>query len=552
MWKKRWKQIFARILAVAVLAGCMPGARFPAYAESYGKDGSVRDLTSWQIIEDMGLGCNIGRSLDCLGGWAVAEDPWGYQWSWGNPPLERSFIQKVKEKGFRTIRLPVSWALWMDDNGQINPAYMKTVQEIIDWCLEEDLYVILTMYQDGGTEDFSWIRGIATDFQGVSGKYARVWAQIAANFASYGDHLLFEGLGAVEFPEAESVSRQYELLNHLNQLFVDTVRGAGGNNPGRHLLVPGFACDIERTCDGRYQMPEDPAGRCILTVNYYAPWLFCVAKESMTWVTAQNTWGSEDDVAAVYADLSVLADRFLSKGVPVVIGEYGVVTTDRKEEASIRSYLGTVSRIMLEYGMCPILMDTGLSGDTRFLERYSGEFYDPQLAAVYQELAGQKAQGQIEKIDVSVPFYSQVTLPVSPGGWVSLASFDPSKILGIRFRLSSESGWDGGGGGGIWIDGYDNTIPFQFSTISGEITCRFSREERKRIEDKLGLFVWWTSDSSQWVSVENSQVTVLYAGGTPVNLAGPYTNLEKEANGRSASPNNHTEPAGSGHYAKAR
>lgn len=561
-WENHWKQATARTLAAALtITTCLQGGVFPAYAESYGKNGVIREnMTSQQIVEDMGLGYNIGNTFDSIGSWITIDDPWEYQRAWNNDPVSKHFIQKVHQAGFKSIRLPVSWAKWIDGNNQIDPGYMSAVQTVVDWCMEEDMYVILNIHHDSGAADNSWVRNIVTDFDGISQKYAAVWTQIANNFAGYGDHLIFEGMNEVEFPAASNKSRQYELLNHLNQLFVDTVRSTGGNNARRHLLIPGFNTDIKQTCDRRYQMPNDPAGHCILSIHYYSPSPFAVAEHNVDWCEPVTTWGSEEDIKAVRDHFDTLASHFLSKGVPVIIGEYGVLTEDNKEKDSIHAYVKRIPELVMEYGMCPVLWDTSNAGDMKFIERNSGEFYDQQIRANYAELAQKKASGQIARKDFSVLNYKEVSVPISPGGWVSLDSFDAAKILGIKFRLQCSSDWDSYGGGGIWIDGYGNTPQYQFNSVFDEVTYMFTEEERTRLGDILGVLLWWTDESKggnrvKELSFEGGRVTLLYADGENVNGAGPYTSTGAPSGGgggggggggTSSRPNNSTEPGQTG------
>ena len=137
-----------------------------------------------------------------------------------------------------------------------------------------------------------------------------------------------------------------------------------------------------------------------------------------------------------------LEKRFTTQGIPVIIGEYGVLTEDDKETESIRNYLREVPRIILEYGMCPVLWDTSNAGDMKFIERVSGEFYDPVIRANYQTLSSELAAGQVNRHNYDIPTYKQVQAEVSPDGWVSISSYNPQDILGIRFRISCSSSWD--------------------------------------------------------------------------------------------------------------
>lgn len=136
-------------------------------------------------------------------------------------------------------------------------------------------------------------------------KYRKLWTQIAGRFVNYGDHLILESMNEVAFEELD-LNRQYEILNSMNQIFVDTVRATGGNNATRHLLIAGYNTDITRTCDRRYQMPQDPAGHLILSIHYYSPPLFCVATRDIDWGTPITTWGTEEDLAQVRTDLDKL------------------------------------------------------------------------------------------------------------------------------------------------------------------------------------------------------------------------------------------------------
>ena len=551
-WRDHVRRTAARALAAAIaVTTCMAGMTLPARGAEYGKNGTVRDMTSQQIVDDMGLGYNLGNTFDSIGSFITADDPWEYQKGWGNDPLSRNFMKKVKEGGFKTIRFPVSWAQWIDDNNQIDPGYMNAIQTVVDWCMEEDFYVILNIHHDSGAADTSWVRKAATDWDWTSKRYEAVWTQIAENFKGYGDHLIFEGMNEVEFPAASNMSKQYEILNKMNQLFVDTVRKTGGNNGRRHLLIPGYNTDIKKTCDRRYQFPEDPANHCILSIHYYSPSPFCVAEYNVDWAVPETTWGDEEDIKQVESDLDMLAENFISKGTPVIIGEYGVLTEDKKEVESVRYYVKKVPEIIMEYGMCPILWDTSNAGDMKYIERKTGEFYDPVIKKNYQDLARRKAAGEIKKREFDFPEYKRVAVPVSTDGWVSLASFQPTDIVGIAFAVGCKTGWDSYGGGGIYLDGWESTINFEFQSVYDEVKHIFTEEEKARLFDRLGVVFWWTDESgggNRADSLYVKQFTLLYAENSS-NGMNPQTAYavgggEAGGVGMSKRPNNSTEPAG--------
>lgn len=561
VWKKHLKQAAGCVMAAILsLSACLSNAPITAYADNYGKGGTVREMTSQQIVEDMGLGYNIGNTFDSIGSFITTHDPTEYQKAWGNDPVTKLFIHKVREGGFKTVRLPVSWSHWIDENDRVDPAYMAEVQKVVDWCMEEGMYVILNIHHDGGESDTSWIRKASQDYGRITKKYQTVWQQIADNFAGYGDHLIFESMNEVFFPDV-SMSRQYEILNGMNQIFVDTVRASGGNNPKRHLLIAGYNTDIKNTCDKRYKVPDDPAGRCIVSIHYYSPSPFAVAPHDVDWCTPVTTWGTEEDLATVRSDLDKLAERFLTKGVPVIIGEYGVLTTDNKELSSIHAYVQKIPEIIMEYGMCPVLWDTSNAGDMKFIERITGEFYDPVIKANYQALAQKQAMGQIQRVQFDFPTYKEVDVPISPDGWVSLDAFEPDRILGIKFQVTCANDWDSYGGGGIYIDSWDNTINWQFNSVFDDIIHMFTPEEKARIQDQLGVAIWWTDESKggshrNALSIADGKVTLLYEEQTAVTPSGMIRTASSGGSGGGggggggggrggSAPNYSTDPVGS-------
>src|SRR3954471_2321666 len=58
------------------------------------------DLDAWSAAKQMGLGVNIGNTLDNTTMWETG---------WGNPPITKAYIDSLAKLGFKTVRLPVAW-----------------------------------------------------------------------------------------------------------------------------------------------------------------------------------------------------------------------------------------------------------------------------------------------------------------------------------------------------------------------------------------------------------------------------------------------------------
>jgi endoglucanase len=227
-------------------------------------------------------------------------------------------------------------------------------------------------------------------------RFKTMWTQIAAAFKDHPGSLIFEALneegcfndlwnrwGA---PEPEKRAKAYGILNDINQAFVDLVRGSGGMNAKRHLLVAGYCTDIDLTVHEHFKMPKDPEGKCILSVHYYTPWPFAGMEKDEDWGKMRSSWGTEEDLKELDDNMMKLKARYLDNGVPIIMGEYGA-THKGKEPESVRRYLLAVTDKIYRSGMCPMLWDP----NTHF-DRRRGEFNDPELLEGLQAIqkAGRK------------------------------------------------------------------------------------------------------------------------------------------------------------------
>jgi endoglucanase len=324
--------------------------------------GIMRDnISAVEMVRDMGIGVNIGNTLDSIyDGDAIAGET-----GWGNPEITRDFIRALKKHGYKTIRLPVTWAehLGPAPDYEIAEAWLARVEQRVNWCLAEGLYVIVNIHHDGGESEESWILNAANDLAGVTEQFAAVWRQIARRFSGASDYLILESMNEVGFNRIDR-NRAYDTLNSLNQTFVNTVRSTRSNNASRFLLIAGYYTDIDQTCDVRFLMPQDTTSdRLILSIHYYTPSTFCIAERPDNSWGFRDDWGSEATAASDTAELDRYFDklkiRFLTGGVPIILGEYGVTRRNKIEAGRVR-WITAVTQICIDNGICPVLWDIGL------------------------------------------------------------------------------------------------------------------------------------------------------------------------------------------------
>ena len=340
----------------------------------------MRDITTFELVKEMGYGINLGNTLEACGDWIGGKTPNDFERAWGSPTITQEIIQTYADGGFGVLRIPVAWSNMISDDGTYTIAqeYIDRVKEVVDWTLDTGMYAIINIHWDNG-----WFNKFPENKEESMKRFKAMWTQIAENFEDYGDKLMFEGqneeLGwdTIWNPwggSEEDKKKSYELANEVNQAFVDTIRSGGGNNPERHLLIPGYNTGIDRSCDPLFKMPNDPANRMALSVHYYTPSTLCILDKDADWGKALTEWGNEKDMKELETNMNMLKESYIDKGIPVIVGEYGCFG-DNKEREVKEYWMLTVSKAMWDIGACPVLWDTP-GGEC---DRANAKFSDPEF-----------------------------------------------------------------------------------------------------------------------------------------------------------------------------
>lgn len=265
-----------------------------------------------EIIKAINVGWNLGNTLESYKYSDYTDDA---ETAWGNPRTTKDMIDSVRDSGFNAVRIPVTWGEHMNGD-TIDESWMNRVQEVVDYAYDDGLFVIINLHHD----DDIWFDTIESEYAQDSARFKKVWEQISARFMDYGDKLLFEGMNEPRTIGSANewmggTSEERAVVNKYAQDFVDTVRASGGNNADRTLIVTTYGASAE---DAALNDAVVPSGKnIVLNVHYYAPWKFANG-ESTTFGDAEK---SELDTK-----FSALKSKFIDKGTPVLIDEFGCVS----------------------------------------------------------------------------------------------------------------------------------------------------------------------------------------------------------------------------------
>ncbi len=343
------------------------------------------DRSAMDVVNDMSPGWNLGNTFEATTSWTGGalwnnKGGLGAETGWQDTKTSQAVIDFVKSLGFKSIRIPCAWAyghISDASNYTIDAAWMARVKEVVDYCINDGLYVVLNDHWDGGWLEEKMKDSNAANIAQNKGILKLLWTQIANAFKDYDEHLLFAGLNE---PGADNQASTNNLIQY-NQTFVDAVRATGGNNAKRVLVVQGPSTNIDHTCNFMNgKMPNDIVpGKLAIEVHYYNPWQFWGMENDESWgkvfyywgngnhhsgSTHNATWGEEKDMKD---QLQKMKTYFVDKGYPVVIGEFGANWRDisklsnesqEKHNASIKAHYKELHRLCKEMGgMVPMTWD---------------------------------------------------------------------------------------------------------------------------------------------------------------------------------------------------
>jgi endoglucanase len=336
---------------------------------------SFNDITAAQLVADIKVGWNLGNTLDATNiNWlgsnpAISE----LEKAWGNPVTTKANITAIKNAGFNAIRIPVSWTKCADKNYKIRADWMKRVTEVVNYAVENDMYILLNTHHDENVFKFTNANKTAS-----INAFKIIWGQIAYNFQNYNEKLIFEGLNEPRTIGSSAewnggTAEERTNLNEHYKVFVETVRSCGGNNDKRFLVLNTYAASGVASAMNSLTIPTDTAqNKIIASYHAYEPYNFALNKDSTVKTWSQN---NSSDTSPITERINRANDLFVSKGIPVIIGEFGAL--NKNNETARATWVEYYVKSAAQKGIKCFWWDDG--GDFKLLNRRDNTFYYPEI-----------------------------------------------------------------------------------------------------------------------------------------------------------------------------
>jgi len=346
------------------------------------------EITAFEVMRDMGAGWNLGNTLDAVLGATSPVSVTIQETSWGNPRTSREMIELLSDTGFNTLRIPITWERFIGPAPDyiLDTAIIERVQEIVDWAFEFDMYVIINTHHE------RWNFPSADNVAAVRILTA-LWHQVASHFAGYSEKLIFENMNEPRLfgtghewtggtPEARSV------INGWNFVFVNVVRATGYNNETRFLLIPTHAASADAAPIEDMWTPRND-NRVMVSVHSYTPYDLVLNTRSSRNTFDPNNPADTRDIDALFERLD---RRFISRGIPVVMGETGMLNKD-ENTADRAAWADYYTSVAAELGIPCLWWDNGIRATTTneafgLMHRQIPEWHYPEIVEAFVKNQG--------------------------------------------------------------------------------------------------------------------------------------------------------------------
>ncbi|KAL3490957.1 glycoside hydrolase superfamily [Aspergillus germanicus] len=333
-----------KLLLAAALAALVPTVYSQQCSETF------TPITAEDFVATLHPGWNLGNSLDAIPN----------EGSWNNAPVEEGTLDIIKESGFNSVRLPVTWTHHFTGGSPdwtVDPEWLQRVSDVLDMITSRDLYAIVNVHHDSW--EWADVSVAGANLTMIEEKFYRLWYQIGTKLACKSSLVAFESINEPPANTAEDGAN----INKLNSIFLQAIADAGGFNSQRVVNLVGGGQDSVKTSQW-FEAPANITNPWAIQFHYYSPYDFIFS----AW--GKTIWGSDSDKDILTTDFELIRNNFTD--VPLILGEYDA-SAENTEPAARWKYFDHLQHVAAQFGISTIMWDNG----NDHLDRTTGEWRDP-------------------------------------------------------------------------------------------------------------------------------------------------------------------------------
>jgi|GEM_PF-298140 aryl-phospho-beta-D-glucosidase BglC (GH1 family) len=317
-------------------------------------DNTGMGSTAAQLLSNIKLACNLFNTFEAHQTSTYIPYTIGSvngETAWGSPYTTQAEIDMMKSAGFNAIRIPCAWHIHMNPaTGVIDTAWLGRVKQVVQYCVNDNMYVLLNCHSDDGFLDCG-ATGATEDT--VKAIQKAIWEQVATTMRDFDEHLMFAGAnepanadyryGAKGTPNPNVTQQQaVATLWQYLQIFINAVRSTGGKNAYRTLVVQGFSGSgdlIDAYTPNGIPGPfsDQVANQLAIEYHYYTPYQFCILGDGTPSSIEWCFWGANyhtsnpallqyncqaNEEGYMDSTVNYTGKTYVSQKMPVLIGEY--------------------------------------------------------------------------------------------------------------------------------------------------------------------------------------------------------------------------------------
>ena len=298
---------------------------------------------SIDYVKAMGSGWNLGNSFEGYDSDLSKEDL--LETTWGNPVVAKELIQAVKAKGYKSIRMPftIYRRYTVKENpgeGEykyvINEEWLKRYKEVVDWAVEEGMYVMINIHCDS----VSWLN----DWDGSTDSeeyrmYTDFWKQLADYMSDEPEQVCFEAINEPEYTDTTDENGNVTItaqdkLDTINKAAYDIIRDTEGNETRMIVMQTMVARWGAEYCKPVKELIESLNDENVIaSIHYYSEWVYSAnlgitSFDEELWKVNGESYTARDSVDDV---MNTTYKQFTKNGIGVIFGEYGLLGYDASE-----------------------------------------------------------------------------------------------------------------------------------------------------------------------------------------------------------------------------